>query len=104
VRRRLRGDRVVRRTAQGAWVAANAWRFGFIVRYEDGQTAITGYEAEPWHLRYIGPELAQVYHDGGFHTLEDFFGLPAAPGYVDWTRRDRVPQLMMKPNAMNSGT
>ncbi|MBN9176711.1 MAG: M15 family metallopeptidase [Microbacterium sp.] len=70
-------------TAQGAWVAANAWRFGFIVRYEDGYTAITGYQAEPWHLRYIGPELAQVYHDGGFHTLEDFFGLPPAPDYVD---------------------
>ena len=68
-------------TPQGAWVAANAWRFGFVVRYEDGYTPITGYEWEPWHLRYIGPELAQVYHDGGFHTLEDFFGLPAAPTY-----------------------
>ena len=70
-------------TAQGAWVAANAWRFGFVVRYEEGQTAITGYQAEPWHLRYIGLELAQVYHDGGFHTLEGFFGLPPAPDYVD---------------------
>lgn len=68
-------------TPQSAWVAANAWRFGFIVRYEDGYTPITGYEWEAWHLRYIGPELAQVYHDGGFHTLEDFFGLPAAPTY-----------------------
>ena len=66
---------------QGAWVAANAWRFGFVVRYEDGYTPITGYEWEPWHLRYIGTDLAQVYHDGGFHTLEDFFGLPAAPTY-----------------------
>ena len=68
-------------TAQGAWTAANAWRFGFIVRYEPGQTAITGYEAEAWHLRYIGPDLAKAYHDGGYHTLEEFFGLPAAPGY-----------------------
>ena len=68
-------------TRQGVWVAANAWRFGYIVRYESGYTDITGYEAEPWHLRYIGPELAKAYHDGGFHTLEDFFGLPAAPGY-----------------------
>lgn len=68
-------------TPQGAWTAANAWRFGFIVRYEPGQTAITGYEAEAWHLRYIGPDLAKAYHDGGYHTLEEFFGLPAAPGY-----------------------
>lgn len=70
-------------TPQGAWVAANAWRFGFVVRYEDGYTPVTGYQAEPWHLRYIGPELAQVYHDGGYHTLEEFFGLPAAPDYAD---------------------
>ena len=68
-------------TPQGAWVAANSWRFGFIVRYEAGYTDVSGYEAEPWHLRYIGPELAKAYHDGGFHTLEDFFGLPAAPDY-----------------------
>lgn len=68
-------------TRQGAWVAANAWRFGFVVRYEEGYTSITGYEAEPWHLRYIGPALAKAYRDGGFHTLEDFFGLPAAPDY-----------------------
>lgn len=68
-------------TRQGAWTAANAWRFGFIIRYEDGYTAVTGYQAEPWHLRYVGVELAKAYHEGGFHTLEDFFGLPAAPDY-----------------------
>jgi len=68
-------------TTQAEWVAGNAWRFGFVVRYEDGYTATTGYEWEPWHLRYIGVELAAAYHDGGFHTLEDFFGLPAAPAY-----------------------
>ena len=33
-------------------------------------------DAEPWHLRYIGPELARAYHDGGWHTLEEFFGIP----------------------------
>lgn len=69
-------------TAEGKWVAENAWQYGFIVRYEEGQTAITGYEAEPWHLRFIGPALARAYHDGGFRTLEAFFGLPAAPDYL----------------------
>ncbi|MGF2949135.1 M15 family metallopeptidase [Microbacterium alcoholitolerans] len=68
-------------TSQGEWVAANAWRFGFIVRYEQGETGTTGYEPEPWHIRYLGEELAAAYHDGGFHTLEEFFGLPAAPDY-----------------------
>lgn len=69
-------------TRQAAWVAENAWRFGFVVRYEEGATDVTGYEWEPWHLRYLGPELAKAYHDGGFHTLEGFFGLPPAPDYA----------------------
>ncbi|WP_292831646.1 M15 family metallopeptidase [Microbacterium sp.] len=70
-------------TSQASWLADNAWRFGFIVRYEDGQTATTGYEWEPWHVRYLGAELAAAYHEGGFHSLEAFFGLPAAPDYGD---------------------
>ncbi|WOQ69807.1 M15 family metallopeptidase [Microbacterium limosum] len=70
-------------TALSAWVVENGWRYGWIVRYEDGYTPITGYDPEAWHLRYIGPELGAAYHAGGFHTLEEFFGLPAAPGYVD---------------------
>lgn len=70
-------------TPQADWVAENAWRFGFVIRYENGQTGVTGYEWEPWHLRFIGVDLAAAYHDGGFHALEDFFGLPAAPDYAD---------------------
>ncbi|RCS56955.1 M15 family metallopeptidase [Microbacterium sp. JB110] len=66
---------------QGQWTAENAWKYGFIVRYEEGYTDTTGYSPEPWHLRYIGTELAVAYHEGEFHTLEDFFGLEAAPDY-----------------------
>lgn len=68
-------------TPQSDWIAANAWRYGFIVRYEEGRTGTTGYSAEPWHLRFIGQELAAAYNDGGFHTLEEFFGLEPAPDY-----------------------
>lgn len=66
---------------QGAWVREHAWEFGFITRYAEGREDYSGYEPEAWHLRYIGPELAQAYHDGGYTTLEEFFGLPAAPTY-----------------------
>lgn len=69
-------------SAQGQWILAHAWEFGWVTRYEAGYTPITGYSPEPWHLRYIGPELARAYHDGGWHTLEEFFGLPAAPTYL----------------------
>ena len=68
-------------TPAGAWVAQNAWQYGFIVRYVAGQTPVTGYDPEPWHLRYIGVPLAAAYHDGGYATLEQFLGLPAAPAY-----------------------
>lgn len=69
-------------TAQSDWVAAHAWEYGFVVRYEQVGTPVTGYAPEPWHLRYVGVDLAAAYHDGGFHTLEEFFGLPAAPDYA----------------------
>jgi D-alanyl-D-alanine carboxypeptidase len=67
---------------QGAWVKAHAWEYGFIVRYTEGKTDVTGYIAEPWHLRYVGPELAAEYTAGGWQSLEEFFGLPAAPQYL----------------------
>jgi D-alanyl-D-alanine carboxypeptidase len=70
-------------TPQQQWVAAHSWEHGWIVRYIDGQTPITGYSPEPWHLRYIGRELAAAYHDGGWGSLEAFLGLPPAPDYVD---------------------
>jgi len=68
-------------TPQGKWLAANAYRFGFILRYPQGKTSITGYDYEPWHFRYVGVELATEMHDTGYQTLEEFFGLPAAPDY-----------------------
>ena len=68
-------------TPHAAWVAENAHRFGFIVRYQDGQTAITGYEYEPYHLRYVGVDLATEMYTTGVKTMEEFFGLPAAPTY-----------------------
>lgn len=68
-------------SSQGAWVREHAWEYGFVIRYVDGQESVSGYEPEAWHLRYIGPELAQAYHDGGYTTLEAFFNLPAAPSY-----------------------
>ncbi|KQQ05294.1 MULTISPECIES: M15 family metallopeptidase [unclassified Rathayibacter] len=72
-------------TAEGQWVGANAHRFGFLVRYKPDATPITGYESEPYHLRYVGTELAQYLHDQGIETLERLFGLPDAPDYAAGT-------------------
>lgn len=69
-------------TPHAQWLLANSWRFGFIVRYPGDKTAITGYESEPYHLRYVGIEVATELHKTGITTLEEFFGLPAAPDYA----------------------
>ena len=49
-------------TPEGAWVAENAHRFGYIIRYKEEWTEITGYSDEPWHVRYVGKEHAQRIH------------------------------------------
>ena len=63
------------------WVKANGHRFGFIIRYPWMFHPITGYYYEPWHLRYIGVEAATDMADRGISTLEEYFGIEAAPGY-----------------------
>jgi len=69
-------------TPEGKWVAANAYRYGFMVRYTAAKEAITGYRPEPWHIRYVGKELSEELRRSNVLTLEEFFGLPAAPDYT----------------------
>ena len=47
------------KTKSGKWLAANGWRYGFILRYQEGWEEITGYNFEPWHVRYVGKEHAE---------------------------------------------
>ncbi len=46
-------------TPEGKWLAANSYKYGFILRYPKGKEAITGYSYEPWHFRYLGRRLAK---------------------------------------------
>ena len=68
-------------TPEGIWLRDNAWRFGYILRYPADKTAVTAYTFEPSHFRFAGTDLATEMHDTGVTTLEEFFGLPAAPDY-----------------------
>lgn len=58
-------------TAEAQWMAANCARFGFVIRYPQGKTEITGIMYEPWHLRYVGVEVATYMTSSGL-TLEEF--------------------------------
>ena len=68
-------------TPAGAWAAQNAWRYGFIIRYPQGQTPVTGYAYEPWHLRYVGTTISSEMRAHGLPTLEHYMSIPAAPSY-----------------------
>ena len=59
-------------SAEGKWVRDHCHEYGFILRYPEGKEHITGYDYEPWHLRYVGKEAAQRIHDGGI-TLDEYY-------------------------------
>ena len=61
-------------TAEGRWLAANCSRYGFIIRYPEGKEAQTGYMYEPWHIRYLGVDLAQAVTNSGL-CLEEYLGI-----------------------------
>lgn len=61
-------------TAEGKWVAANCYKYGFILRYPEDKETQTGYRYEPWHIRYVGTALAKEIYDSGL-CLEEFFGI-----------------------------
>ncbi|MCU0482742.1 MAG: M15 family metallopeptidase [Chloroflexi bacterium] len=46
------------RTRAGAWLKANAWRYGFVMSYPANRLSVTCYEYEPWHYRWVGREIA----------------------------------------------
>lgn len=69
-------SQVFEETPEGQWLAANAWKYGFIMRYPKGKEDITGYAYEPWHFRYITKEEAKKLHDAGENmTFEEFYGI-----------------------------
>ncbi|MCG7346353.1 M15 family metallopeptidase [Sporosarcina sp. ACRSL] len=61
-------------TEAGKWVAANAYRYGFILRYPNGKEEITGYMHESWHFRYLGKEIAEEIFKRNI-TLEEYLGI-----------------------------
>lgn len=58
-------------TKEAQWLANNAHKFGFILRYPEGKEDITGYNYEPWHIRYVGKDVAQIIYKERI-TLEEY--------------------------------
>lgn len=63
-------------TKEGIWVKNNCYLYGYILRYPENSTDKTGYIFEPWHIRYVGKDLAKkLYNNGNWITMEEYFGL-----------------------------
>lgn len=54
------------------WLAENAYKYGFVLRYPPGKQKITGTSYEPWHYRYVGEEAAKEIYERGI-CLEEYF-------------------------------
>ena len=61
-------------TPTGKWVAAHCHEYGFILRYPKGKEAQTGYMYEPWHIRYVGKDVATKIAESGL-CLEEYYGI-----------------------------
>lgn len=64
-------------TVAGQWIAAHCHEYGFILRYPKGKEHITGYMYEPWHLRYVGVEIAGKITESGL-CLEEYYGITSS--------------------------
>ncbi|WP_018131653.1 D-Ala-D-Ala carboxypeptidase VanY [Effusibacillus pohliae] len=58
-------------TPEAKWLAQHAAEYGFIIRYPKGKESVTGYNYEPWHIRYVGTKMAKEIAEKGF-TLEEY--------------------------------
>ena len=61
---------------EGKWLAKHAHEYGFIIRYPKDKEKITGYSYEPWHIRYVGKDLAEFLYSEGI-TLDEYYGVSA---------------------------
>jgi D-alanyl-D-alanine carboxypeptidase len=64
-------DETFGETETGRWLAEHAWEYGFVVSYPAGVEDVTCYKYEPWHLRYLGRDLAARVQTSGL-TLREY--------------------------------
>lgn len=61
-------------TKESDWLKENVFEYGFIIRYPEGKESITGYQYEPWHLRYVGTEVSLAIGKSG-ESLEEYYNV-----------------------------
>lgn len=74
----------------GQWLAANSWKYGFVLRYPPGKENITGYIYEPWHFRYVGEVHAEYMYKKDL-CLEEYYTLLAKERVITYTAENQTP-------------
>lgn len=77
-------------TPEGMWLDNNAHLYGYIIRYPENKTSITGYSYEPWHIRYVGVSLATYLYDNDL-VLEEYYSFEPN---IDFKNEIRYDNLM----------
>jgi len=76
-------------TKQCAWLHEHCWDYGFIIRYQEGKTKITGISPEPWHIRYVGTEHSLIMRDENL-CLEEYLDLYG--GVIEETVEEEITE------------
>lgn len=91
-------------TPQAAWLKANAWEYGWVMSYPKGRIAVTCYDFEPWHYRYVGREIAAQIQSSGLTPRQYLWAnftttvVPPAP------QRTQAPSRSARPTAAPSAS
>ena len=91
-------------TKAGAWLKANAWKYGFIMTYPKGKTSVTCYAYEPWHYRYVGKDVAAKVRASGLTLREYLWKQQTTPAPTPTPTPTPQPSLTPTPSATPTPT
>jgi D-alanyl-D-alanine carboxypeptidase len=83
-------------TTESEWLIQNAHLYGYIIRYANDKTAITGYSYEPWHIRYVGKALATYLYENNL-CLEEYYNHIPSTDYTNAISYDNLESYGIDP-------
>jgi zinc D-Ala-D-Ala carboxypeptidase len=89
------------RAPEGKWLKENAWKYGFILRYPEDKTDVTGIQYEPWHIRYVGFPHSAIMKETNF-ALEEYMDFLKEQKSITTTIDNQVYKIYYYPVSQNT--
>jgi D-alanyl-D-alanine carboxypeptidase len=89
------------RAPEGKWLKENAWKYGFILRYPEDKTDVTGIQYEPWHIRYVGFPHSAIMKETNF-ALEEYMDFLKEQKSITTTIDNQVYKIFYYPISQNT--